>query len=218
MKKKNIIVVISALFSCILMAIVDGIIMPGYIIKSIVKIITFLVIPFVCSRIFKDIHFKELFKIQKKGIGIALILGLIVYGIILGGYYIIKDIFDFSSIAKNLTSQTGVDKNNFIYVAIYISLVNSMMEEFFFRGFVFKNLSNKVFAYVFSSGIFALYHIAMMIGWFNIPVFVLVMAGLIIGGILFNFLNEKFNTVYVSWTVHMFANFAINTIGVILLN
>ncbi len=218
MKKKNIIVVISALFSCILMAIVDGIIMPGYIIKSIVKIITFLVIPFVCSRIFKDIDFKELFKIQKKGIGIALILGLIVYGIILGGYYIIKDIFDFSSIAKNLTSQTGVDKNNFIYVAIYISLVNSMMEEFFFRGFIFKNLSNKVFAYVFSSGIFALYHIAMMIGWFNILVFVLVMAGLIIGGMLFNFLNEKFNTVYVSWTVHMFANFAINTIGVILLN
>ena len=59
MKKKNIIVVISALFSCILMAIVDGIIMPGYIIKSIVKIITFLVIPFVCSRIFKDIDFKS---------------------------------------------------------------------------------------------------------------------------------------------------------------
>ncbi len=217
MKKKDVVIIVSALFCCILMAIVDGIIMPGYIIKSIIKIITFLIIPFICCRIFKDIRFKELFIPDKKGIGVALILGCIVYGIILGGYHIFKNIFDFSSIAKSLTSSTGVDRNNFLYVSIYISLVNSMMEEFFFRGFVFKNITNKKIAYVFSSSIFALYHVAMMIGWFDIWVFLLVMTGLFLGGILFNFLNEKFKTVYVSWTVHMFANFAINTIGFILL-
>ena len=217
MKKKDILIIISALFSCILMAIVDGVIMPGYIIKSIVKIITFLIIPFICCRIFKEIHFKELFIPNKKGIGIALILGGIVFGIIFGNYHIFKNIFNFSSIATSLTSSTGVDKSNFIYVSIYISLVNSMMEEFFFRGFVFKNINNKKFAYIFSSVIFALYHVAMMIGWFDILVFLLVLAGLFVGGILFNLLNEKFKTVYVSWIVHMFANFAINTIGVILL-
>lgn len=217
MKKKDTVIIISALFSCVLMAIVDGVIMPGYIIKSMVKIITFLVIPYVCCRIFRDIHFKQLFIPNKKGIGVALILGSTVFGIILGGYFIFKDIFNFSSIANSLTSSTGVDKSNFLYVSIYISLVNSMMEEFFFRGFVFKNISNKKFAYVFSSMIFALYHVAMMIGWFDIWAFLLVMAGLFIGGILFNLLNEKFKTVYVSWVVHMFANFAINIIGFILL-
>lgn len=217
MKKKDIVIIVSAILSCAIMAIVDGIIMPGYVVKSIVKIVTFLIIPFICCRIFKDIRFKEIFKIQKKGIGIALLLGLAVYGVILGAYYIFKDVFDFSSVAINLTNSTGVNKSNFIYVSVYISLVNSMMEEFFFRGFIFKNIYNKKFAYIFSSCIFAAYHVAMMVGWFNIPIFLLVMVGLVIGGMMFNFLNEKFNTVYVSWIVHMFANFAINTIGVILL-
>ena len=40
---------------------------------------------------------------------------------------------------------------------------------------------------------------------------------LVIGGMIFNWLNEKLDTIYCSWLTHMFANFAINTIGFILL-
>ena len=43
------------------------------------------------------------------------------------------------------------------------------------------------------------------------------MVGLVIGGVIFNWLNEKLDTIYCSWLTHMFANFAINTIGFILL-
>ena len=64
---------------------------------------------------------------------------------------------------------------------------------------------------------FSLYHVAMMIGWFSVAPFILVMVGLILGGIIFNFLNEKLDTIYCSWLTHMFANFAINTIGFMLL-
>ena len=93
------------------------------------------------------------------------------------------------------------------------------MEEFFFRGFAFltlKGVSSRRFAYFFSSGIFSLYHIAMMIGWFSPLVFIIVITGLFVGGLLFDYLNEKTGTIYPSWLVHMFANFAINTIGFIL--
>ena len=40
--------------------------------------------------------------------------------------------------------------------------------------------------------------------------------GLIVGGCIFNYLNEKNDNIYPSWFVHMFANFAINTVGFIL--
>lgn len=40
---------------------------------------------------------------------------------------------------------------------------------------------------------------------------------LAIGGMIFNWLNEKLDTIYCSWLTHMFANFAINTIGFMLL-
>jgi CAAX amino terminal protease family. len=44
----------------------------------------------------------------------------------------------------------------------------------------------------------------------------LLIAGLFFAGLVFNWLNEKAETIYASWMVHMFANFAINTIGYIL--
>ena len=65
-------------------------------------------------------------------------------------------------------------------------------------------------------GVFALYHVAMMIGWFSLPIFIIVMAGLFAGGLIFNYLNEKSGTVYPSGLLHMCANFAINTVGFIL--
>jgi len=61
-----------------------------------------------------------------------------------------------------------------------------------------------------------MYHVAMMVGWFSLPVFLIIVAGLFVGGIIFNVLNEKSSTIYPSWLVHMFANFSINTVGFIL--
>ena len=75
---------------------------------------------------------------------------------------------------------------------------------------------SKKFAYIFSSLIFAFYHIGMTFGWVHIFVFILGFVGLIIGGMIFNYLNDKTDNIYSSWIVHMLINFGINTIGFIL--
>ena len=79
-----------------------------------------------------------------------------------------------------------------------------------------KEEKGRKFAYIFSSAMFALYHVGMTSGWFNILIYILSMAGLFIGGCIFNYLNEKCENIYPSWLVHMCANFGINTIGFIL--
>jgi len=56
----------------------------------------------------------------------------------------------------------------------------------------------------------------MMIGWFSPLIFLLALTGLFVGGLIFNFFNERFGNIYVSWLIHMFANFAINTVGFIM--
>ena len=76
----------------------------------------------------------------------------------------------------------------------------------------------RVAAYFISAFAFSAYHIAMMIGWFALPVVLLALLGLFVGGIIFNYFNEKYENIYLSWLVHMFANFAINTVGFILFN
>ncbi|MBQ3512359.1 MAG: CPBP family intramembrane metalloprotease [Lachnospiraceae bacterium] len=201
------------------MGIVDAVIQPGYAIKSAIKIIMFLLIPIVYGLFLKEFNIKNLMKPDKKGLCIAICLGFVIYGVVLGAYWIFKDVFDFSALTGSLNETTGVNKSNFIWVAIYISFVNSLLEEFFFRGFSFitlKKLTSRRFAYVFSSMVFALYHIAMMIGWFGLPVILISLVGLFIGGMIFNRFDEKSENIYLSWLIHMFANFATNTIGFIL--
>lgn len=219
MKKQKYIILFIVIFACLCMGLVDAVIQPGYIAKSAVKIVMFLLLPVIYSFYDKNCNLKALFKPNRKGVLLAILLGALVYAFILTAFLLFKDVFDFSSLTSALTSQTGVNKDNFIFVAIYISFANSLLEEFFFRGFAFltlKKISTRGFAYIVSALMFALYHIAMMIGWFGAPVVLLAMLGLFVGGVIFNYFNEKYDNIYLSWLIHMFANFATNTIGFIL--
>lgn len=221
LKKKNTIILI-VLLGCVIMGFIDAVIRPQYLIKSFVKIILFSLMSILYSRYNKDLNLNSLFKVKsKKEIIIALISGAAVFSFILGAYLILGGFFDFSNVVSSLSENVGINNNNFIFVAIYISFINSLLEEFFFRGFAFlklKEVSTRRFAYIFSSLAFALYHVAMMIGWFDISLFILTLSGLFIGGIIFDYFNEKYKNIYVSWLIHMFANFAINTVGFILFN
>lgn len=218
-RHKHIAIMIAAAICCGVMAYVDGVLQPGYAAKSGIKIIMFALVPAVMTYASKMVSLKEIFRFRKRGFGAALGLGIGIYALILGGWAIVRNWVDFSGIADSLTSTAGVTKENFLYVSLYISFVNSLLEEFFFRGFVYRNLAERTrFAYIFSAAAFSLYHVAMMIGWFHPALLVLVLAGLFLGGLIFNWLNEKLGCIYASWLTHMFANFAINTIGFILLN
>ncbi len=217
MKKIQIPVLVA--IACIIMAIVDAVIQPGYAVKSLIKIILFLLIPVVYGLFNKEVNIKKLIKPNKSGIITAVSLGAAVYVTILGAYFIFRNVFDFSALTTSLSETTGVNKSNFIWVACYISFINSLLEEFFFRGFSFialKKFTTRKFAYIFSSLSFSLYHIAMMIGWFGIPVILISLLGLFAGGLIFNKFDEKNENIYLSWLTHMFANFATNTIGFIL--
>ncbi len=218
MKNRKFIIVSIVLICCLLMAIVD-ILKAPYLLKSFIKIFLFLVFPFIYSRYDNTVNLKLLFKANKQGLVIAFLSGISVFVFILGAYFLLGPFFDLSNITLSLTKNIGVNKNNFFLISIYISFVNSLLEEFFFRGFSFftlKENSSRKFAYIFSSLIFALYHVAIMIGWFDIKLFALTLSGLFIGALIFNYFNEKYKNIYISWLIHMFANFAINSIGFIL--
>ncbi|MBQ8559334.1 MAG: CPBP family intramembrane metalloprotease [Tyzzerella sp.] len=203
------------------MCFVDGIISPPYLYKSIIKIVLFLLIPMGYFLLYKEkgAYLKKLFIPKKKDFLLALLLGIGVFGIIIIAYFVLRYYIDLNTIKESLTTGIGVTADNFVYVAIYISFVNSLLEEFFFRGYAFLILreeSGKKFAYIFSSAMFAFYHVGMTSGWFNILIYILSMLGLFVGGCIFNYLNEKCENIYPSWLVHMCANFGINTIGFIL--
>ncbi len=218
MKKRKLLIIGIVLVCCFIMALID-IIRVQYFIKSIYKILLFLIFPIIYSIFDKNAKLRLLLKPNKKGLKIAILSGISVFIIIFGAYLLFGRFFNFSNITPALTKNIGVNKNNFLWIAIYISFINSLLEEFFFRGFSFftlKENSSRRFAYIFSSLVFAIYHVAIMIGWFDIILFVLNLTALFIGGLIFNYFNEKYENIYISWLIHMFANFATNCIGFVL--
>ena len=95
----------------------------------------------------------------------------------------------------------------------------ALLEEFFFRGFAFLTLRrffSAKFAYLYSAVVFAVYHVSILQGWFSPALYALAMAGLAAGGLLFDWLDSRTGSLLPSYFVHMSANLAINTVGLIL--
>lgn len=212
-------IVLLVIIGCLIMAYVDAILSPNYAIKSLLKLNFFLIIPIGYSFINKKISFRNLFIFDKKRILLYVLFGCFVYVFILSAYFILGPYFDFSNITKTLENNIGVNKGNFVLVAVYISFINSLLEEFFFRGFAFlslKKFTNRKVSYLFSASAFSLYHISIMINWFTPFLFIILILSLFVAGLMFNWLNERNDNIYTSWMVHLFSNLAINTIGFIL--
>ena len=221
MMNRKLSVMLSVVLFSVAVTCIDAFIQPNYFVKIPIKILFFLALPMLFFLKNREAwaDFKALFVFRRKGLCRALLLGVGVYAVILGGYFLTRSIIDFSRVTSNLTDGMGITADNFFYVSLYISLMNSFLEEFFFRGYGFitlKKYTSPKVAYLFSASLFAVYHVGMLVGMFAPGALALLLFGLILGGCIFNYLNDANGNIYASWFVHMFANFAINTIGFIL--
>ncbi len=207
---------LAVILGCIVMAYVDAILRPEYVVKSTIKIITFVGISLSLIKIIPNLNYKTLFAVNKKGVPVTVALSGAIFSVILLSYFLLGSFFDLTAITESLTESMAITADNFIFVSVYIAIVNSFLEEFFFRGVAFLKLRDhapKWVAHAFSSIVFSLYHVAMMIWWFDIALFALMVLALIIGGLIFNVLSDMYDNIYLSWMVHMFANIAINIVG-----
>ena len=128
MKKRSVILVLTVtVICCLVMALVDGVLRPGYGVKSAIKAAMFMLIPLLASRIDRSVLYLPLLRPKKKGLLPAVALGAGIYVVILGGYFLVSPFFDFSRIAGALTANAGVTKENFLYVSLYISFANSFL-------------------------------------------------------------------------------------------
>ena len=219
MKKNTLGICIAAVFCCTVMAVVDGIIQPGYVVKSAVKVVLFLLVPLALGTVCK-LSLAETLRPDKAALLAGGCLGLATFGVVMGAYALLGSYIDLSAVPEALAQNGGITRDNFLFVALYIALCNSLLEEFFFRSFAFMGLLKtgaKAFAYLFSAAAFAAYHAGMLIGMISVGLFVLALAALFACGLLFNFLDARRERIWVSWLVHMGANLAINTVGMNLL-
>lgn len=217
MKKKYII--ISSLAACVLLYFVEQVLVANYVVKTITKVLLFTLIPWIYIRFLKRSELKEginINKIDKGHLRMGIIFGAASFLIILVTYYLLGNYINLQDISGDLQSKSKITPSNFIFVGLYITFGNSFLEEFFFRGFIFLNLyelkSRKV-AYIYSSLLFGLYHIAIFKTWFSLELIGLALIGLVSVGFIFDWLDTKSQNFINSWIVHLLADSAIILIG-----
>lgn len=223
MSKKNLsYIIITSVVTIILLYITDQVLTLSYLSKIGVKTVLFAIFPLIYTlktgeNVFKSsiLNLKEN-RHKSKKMNLGLILGLAVFVIIIIAYIFMKQFIDSEQMILEFKEKYKIDKSNIIYYSLYLVFVNSFLEEFFFRGFIFLNIKKlglKRLAYLLSSLLFAIYHIANFQNWLFIAAFVLALVGLFLGGYIFNYLDDKQNTFLNSWFVHICADLAIALIG-----
>lgn len=207
----------SSLISIIILYIIEQILGVNYLIKTISKILLFILVPLFYLKFIKRNKITKALNLRKVNIKLGLLLGTISFVSVIIAYFIFKGRIDNNSIIYELQSKSKINKNNFILVGTYITLANSFLEEFFFRGFIFLNLFEEGYkktAYIFSALLFSLYHITIFKTWFNIYIMLIAILGLFSIGIIFNYIDTLSKNFLNSWIVHIFADIAIILIGI----
>lgn len=104
--------------------------------------------------------------------------------------------------------------------AIFLSVIHSFIEEYYWRWFVFGSLAKVIsspMAHIFAGMSFAAHHVVIASQFF--PLFWAIVFGALIGlgGIIWSFLYQKQETLAGAWVSHMLVDFGIMGIGYSLL-
>ncbi|MFA7245433.1 MAG: CPBP family intramembrane glutamic endopeptidase [Candidatus Magasanikbacteria bacterium] len=147
----------------------------------------------------------------KKNILRLTLLGIFLSGIYLTSFFVFKNLLDISTITTKLNSLININLKNLIFIGLYIIIFNSLLEEYFWRGFLFAKL-DKILkpwqAYLITGVAFSFHHVMFYYNWFNLGFFVLVTFGLTVYALIMNYVFKKYQDLFSCWYVHIFADIA----------
>ncbi|MDD2656484.1 MAG: CPBP family intramembrane metalloprotease [Patescibacteria group bacterium] len=147
----------------------------------------------------------------KKNIWRLTLLGIFLSGIYLTSFFVFKNLLDISTITTKLNSLININLTNLIFIGLYIIIFNSLLEEYFWRGFLFAKL-DKILkpwqAYLITGIAFSFHHVMFYYNWFNLGFFVLVTFGLTVYALIMNYVFKKYQDLFSCWYVHIFADIA----------
>jgi len=205
-----------SLIACVLHAAILATPFNNYLYTSVFKVIVFILCPIIYFKFSKEGTFKDLLSLfsmeDKRNIKLSFVLGLSVFALIVAVFLIMEPLIDRTMVDYALV-EVGITPGNAIFVVAYIVIINAALEQLFFRGFIFMSLYRmnfKHYAHIYSSILFAVYHIPVLYNALAPEMLILCTIGLVAAGLIFNALTVKFKSISGSLIVHISANLALN--------
>jgi membrane protease YdiL (CAAX protease family) len=145
------------------------------------------------------------------------ILGALAAAVVLTVFYfLLADQFDANQMREEINRLYPVTPAMYLAVGLVISFVNPLMEEFYWRGFLYRKYAGKGGG-LWIGALFAVHHYVIFRTWFEpIPLWI-ALVGLAGVGVLFNWLYRKTQNIYACLSTHAMADLVIIVIGYYLL-
>ena len=154
---------------------------------------------------------------SKKGVIAGFVAAIAVGAVILGTYLIAKDSIIDPVQVKEIMIELGISSPaKFLIFASSMSLLNSLMEEYVWRWFVFskfKVLFGARPAIVLSAFFFTVHHVVIVWSLGSLWIVFLGSLGLFVGGMIWAWLYNKYNSIWPGWICHVAADTAIMWVG-----
>lgn len=125
--------------------------------------------------------------------------------IYLCAYIMFRGYFDAGAVADQLAGTTGTSPETILWIGLFIIVINSVIEEYFWRGFLFRELNDLVpvwLAHLLTGIGFSLHHAVFYIHWFNGGLIALATVGLFGFSVIMNIVFIRFRDLFSCWVIH----------------
>jgi len=152
-----------------------------------------------------------------KGMGLAVITGSLIFVIIAIAYFTVgRQWIDIGPMREKI-EQMNLD-NRWLYLAgaLYWCTINSLLEEYFWRWFIYTRMRRLMlagWAIVLAAAAFTAHHVFALSVYFDWRVTILASVGVFIGGATWSWLYAKCGNIYAAYISHVFADIIIFAIG-----
>ena len=148
--------------------------------------------------------------------GEAVVTGVFMFAIVVGAYWLFADWIDTAAMAQQITAVGLGSAGVFVLAALYWCTVNSILEEYVWRWFVFTRceaLMPRLAAVVAAGLLFTLHHVIALAFYFDWRVTLLGSIGVFIGGTTWSWLYLRWRNIYAAYVSHVFADIAVFGVG-----
>ncbi len=155
-----------------------------------------------------------------KGMGAGLVTGVVIFALILAGYFLFRHWIDVQRVSSNAKDAGLTSPLLYILLAVYWCTINSLLEEYVWRWFVFTRCEAVMprWPAVIASGLFfTLHHIIALNAYFDWRVTTLGAVGVFVGGATWSWIYLKYRNIYAGYVSHVFADLAVFGIGYVLI-
>ena len=155
------------------------------------------------------------------GLGTGVAVGIATLAVILGSFAVVGERLIDPELIRARARETGLDvPARYLTLSAYLILVNSLLEEYVWRWFVFVKCSallGRGPAVAASAFFFMLHHVVALKAQFGWPVTILGSAGTLIGGLLWSACYLRYRSIWPGYVAHVLADVGVLIAGWLLI-